>query len=77
MVDCDYFIMFIKSKTIILFMNLFNIEIPYYPNNIHQIPYESLYIKDTNKNKNTIEYNTMTMEELIRSNNEKLSTSVE
>lgn len=36
-------------------------------------PYESLYTIETTKNKNIMEYNTMTMEELIRLNNEKLS----
>lgn len=41
------------------------------------IPYEFLYPVETKPNKNTMEYNTMTMEELIRINNENISINLE
>jgi hypothetical protein len=44
---------------------------------INKIPYESLYNIDTIPNKNTMEYNTMTMEELIKNNNETISANPE
>lgn len=44
--------------------------------NKHIIPYDLLHTISNEKNKNTIEYNTMTMEEMIRVNNEKLVNSI-
>lgn len=41
------------------------------------IPYESLYQIDSTPNKNTLEYNTMTTEELVRIQNQKILKELE
>jgi predicted transcriptional regulator len=70
--------MIIKSSLLITLTALSNINItPMIFQKYNNIPYESLYQIESGKNKNTIEYNTMTMEELMKLNNEKLSSSVE
>lgn len=48
-----------------------SVELP--PNKYAQsIPYESLYRIDERPNKNTMEYNTLTTEELVREQNIKI-----
>lgn len=50
-----------------------NIEKPLKENKYAEvIPYEDLYPIQKKPNKNTLEYNTMTTEELIREQNEKI-----
>lgn len=70
--------MIIKPAIVLSTITLVPIDIkPLIDNIIIKVPYESLYNIDTIPNKNTMEYNTMTMEELIKINNENLSANPE
>lgn len=70
--------MIIKPAIVLSTITLVPADIkPLIDNIIIKVPYESLYNIDTIPNKNTMEYNTMTMEELIKINNENLSANPE
>lgn len=70
--------MIIKPAIVLSTITLVPVDIkPLIDNIIIKVPYESLYNIDTIPNKNTMEYNTMTMEELIKINNENLSANPE
>ena len=70
--------MIIKSAIILSTIPFVPVDIkPLIDNIIIKVPYESLYNIDTVPNKNTMEYNTMSMEELIKINNENLSANPE
>jgi hypothetical protein len=67
--------MIIKSTIVLTTLSIIPIENNFVLINFQKIPYESLYYIETIPNKNTIEYNTMTMEELIKNNNENISAN--
>lgn len=64
--------MIIETTILLSTISLFQCEQLFYLDKSAYTKYSCLY-SSTDLNKNTIEYNTMTTEELIKINNEKLS----
>ena len=67
------------SKLIVIVIptlcNNFQIEAPQSRYSMH-IPYSDLYIIEEKPNKDTLNYNTMSMEELIKSQNEEIMKKI-
>jgi len=66
------------AKSLLLIFSQTSLELlPMENKYAESIPYESLYEIDQTPNKNTLEYNTITQEELVRSQNQKILKKLE